>query len=652
MAIISVVGAEEFRKQEKKENEDIGCYKIYFGVFFDGTSNNMIQGSMARKIRSNHASRGCSGMDKILKHGWIKDGRHKYENEMLEKEEEEQIENTIKKGSFKEGYTNYRGKDGGFSNIAILYSKYKGKKESDDTTDTKIIVYKIYVEGSGANDIKQWNTGWAAKGLGFGVAKTGVVALVSKAISAVLNQLEFIGDKYEGKVELHFDVFGFSRGAACARLFAHMVRRDNNDILTREYEFSKYYCKKWFEKGKEGKNRLSFLDKYEYVPNLDCSNDKKTGNKTKVVDFLGIFDTVVSIGMLRRKKDDNASNKFLDIKKNTINPLRAIFANDKDFNENLHDLNVTEYGMYSPQEGIPTFHICALDEFRENFALTDIGKNVNDKCLEIFIPGCHSDIGGGYICNNEEKIVINKYQTFSSQTGISHVFVKNPQGPLDSNNIEPLGINSIRKLGWLPKDTESDKKTKTFWLRHNKMLFSFDNEFKNKIQGENIKESDCGKYEWWDKETKIGWFRTVPSFFSNLPLHLMAEKASLVTTRKLFVDGTKYKGENENFWEEGYYEIPNGLTTFYEQVRNSIKKDCGREFIIPDNDYSSESYRKLRLFYLHFTAEQRFSLSRLWDVQNATNVLEKNNVISRIVYHGDKNEYDGHMFYMFDAYSK
>lgn len=691
MATISIIGGKEPVTEELQKSQNVK-YEIYFGVFFDGTSNNMIQGKTARRIRRNHAKSGKKGLKKIISYGWAGDNRHKYENEVLigkepeNKENElENIEKAIGGGSFKDGYegiinqefsNNVLNKlnkimvtDGGFSNIAILFSKYKGKK-IEDSDNVKTIVYKIYVEGSGANDIKEWNTGLGAKGLGFGVSKTGVVALVSKAVSAVHSRLKVFSN-VNIDVRLHFDVFGFSRGAACARLFSYLVKRDKSDTLEkREVEFSKYYCKDLYED-----NRLPFLDDYTY----DTSNEIK--GKTKEVSFLGIFDTVVSIGMLRRKKGtsqlDNDSNNFLD-KNNVINPLRAGFSLDRDFDENLHDLNVKEYGMYSPQLGVPTFHICAMDEFRENFALTDVGENVPKNSLELFLPGCHSDIGGGYICNNEEKIVLNKYPTFSleglplikPEKGCAQVFIENPH--FDVGKFMPLGLEAMRTLGWLPRVCEIN--TQPMWkiwkkkspLFHDKAEVAFsnkcqddnqiqnpnkqsENKNRNKIQGtKNNKEGKLGEYEWWDRGDKIGWKRTVPSFFSNLPLHLMAERASIITKRCLFVDGSEYN--NKLFWEDGYYEIPEGLKQFYNEVKKEVKLDTDmgcRKWVFPKKKYSSEEYRILRLFYLHYTSEQKLSFTRIWDIQNATQIKEYYNVISRIVYHGDTED-SGNMHYMFD----
>lgn len=775
MSIISAVGAGTKDFEEKNQTIDSSkTYRIYFGVFFDGTSNNMIQGSVARTFRRNHKKRSSNIKDKFgnFFSNSFGEGRHKYEYEPTTTEEATKIDDIIKEGSFKRGYYNwkheqkkYHGKDGGFSNVSILFSKYIGAESGKITENNKEVinlVYKIYVEGSGANDIKQWNTGIGVRGLGFGVGKTGVVALVSKAIMAVHTRLIPFRNN---SVELKFDIFGFSRGAACARLFAYMVSRKKDDTLPREAEFRKYYCKSLFEKDKKkDKKRLPFLDDYENVNPVDKTEENIVGqHRTKEVCFLGIFDTVASIGMLRRKSNidlmavrkkilldlqkqaiqvikesfeltekitqhirlvndavrlteenfikgldtivqteeeaiqfyydciqkvfNNLDKKF-ELKNklknhflssaNVINPLRVFFFLDKDFNENLHDLNVAEYGMFSPQLGIPTFHICAMDEFRENFALTDIGKNVPDNCLELFLPGCHSDIGGGYLCNNEEKITLNKYPTFSFEGKFwgtiqedrsdsrAYMFVENPQ--CINGTVEPLSLETLYELGWFPKPTnsnsnESQEKEMSQGEDKDKLLFrGYRHKYKVKTSIKDNNSSDLelegivnrvdgdnGIYEFKESDRKVWWTRKVPSFFSNVTLHLMAEKASKVTGRMLFIDETKAIEDqtNNSFWPEKYYMIPKGLKIYYNKVRELLNNSGCRKWVFPGESYSSDDYKRIRQNYLHFTSEQKFGVSRTWDVQNGSFFRGKNNVICRIIYHGDKED-AGNMHFMYD----
>ena len=72
-------------------------------------------------------------------------------------------------------------------------------------------------------------------------------------------------------------------------------------------------------------------------------------------------------------------------------PNISIFGKSK-----YHNQNVTDYGLFATNEAQEVFHICALDEVRTNFALVDIESSVKTNGLELFIPGCHTDIGGGH----------------------------------------------------------------------------------------------------------------------------------------------------------------------------------------------------------------------------------------------------------------
>ena len=122
--------------------------------------------------------------------------------------------------------------DRGYSNVSILYSLLKTQTNTD-----KDIYYDLYVEGSGATDITE-SYDSNINGLGFGLGKTGVTALVSKAIKEITVKLRNDKDKFGKDTKYHFYVFGFSRGSTCARLFAELTTRDENSRLEREEEFA------------------------------------------------------------------------------------------------------------------------------------------------------------------------------------------------------------------------------------------------------------------------------------------------------------------------------------------------------------------------------------------------------------------------------
>ena len=81
MAIFSEVNAKESKKQEADKTEDL-TLRIFFGVFFDGTSNNMIQRSKALAIRKKHTT-GLFGLG----------NHHKYEQVQLDKNDAEDLDN-------------------------------------------------------------------------------------------------------------------------------------------------------------------------------------------------------------------------------------------------------------------------------------------------------------------------------------------------------------------------------------------------------------------------------------------------------------------------------------------------------------------------------------------------------------------------------
>lgn len=99
------------------------------------------------------------------------------------------------------------------------------------------------------------------------------------------------------------------------------------------------------------------------------------GYKVKKVEihFAGLYDTVSSYGYLIMIDANNVKRLKLDavrlVKKKVV-------------------------------------HLAASDEHREYFSLTNINSAGKKKGLEIFLPGVHSDIGGGYSDNVSEDFAI------------------------------------------------------------------------------------------------------------------------------------------------------------------------------------------------------------------------------------------------------
>lgn len=97
-----------------------------------------------------------------------------------------------------------------------------------------------------------------------------------------------------------------------------------------------------------------------------------------VVKYVGLYDTVASYGVIH---DNNTSQLHLD----------SIAIAEK------------------------VVQLAAAEEHRLNFRLTNISSAKNG--LQIFLPGAHSDVGGGYVHNSmEENIHILDFDNSSSLT--------------------------------------------------------------------------------------------------------------------------------------------------------------------------------------------------------------------------------------------
>lgn len=733
MGASNLTGANIVLTKEKDEFQ--GIEDIYIGVFFDGTSNNMVQKSAYEKHSSQKKDFGVllnwakddlvgskwtrfkyeSALSKILK--VQEDGRKDNKKRVTDQEYLmlqrmlgcdttfiDQIKNVNENVAFTDKEKKHRIKlsilqylgiedvyvniddisveemlklinahnrvcpqnTNAYSNVGILYSIFKfiPKKKSS-------IVHSIYIEGSGATDISEISHN-NTNGLGFGLGKAGVVALVSKAVKYVSDFINSQNARFKSdNINIHFMVFGFSRGSTCARLFSYLIARNEKESLgRREEEFSQYYAASLFTD-----NRLSFLEK---LPNV--------GNVNKTVDFLGIYDTVASIGLLKQK--DGWSN-----------PLRMGYSWASRYNDNWHYKNVTEYGLYSPsmEKVKKTCHICALDEFRENFAITDIGKRVPANGVEVFIPGCHSDIGGGYYDSDEEQEILLKKVVESGDkienmdNEMFHVkegsvidkyisksyFINDKKAvkswvetvvnygknmlPSSRNNVQEkkvffgksfiqdramdshnrlfLCLDSLSYLGWLDKAWQEERKSRQIYKG-------------GRLVPCTIRVMD-EEHSFIKKDT-ILFKRNIAAGYSNIPLRMMKKYAK----KCLDNIGNVYDAD---IFLDTEYPIPIDLQDVGKEMQEMMTKDIvgKRVWLYPkDNEY-----RNLRLKYLHFTSTDEKLIGHFnapWAKQSDDVRIFEGNMgnlgntpnhdldgqICRIVYHGDKDDYSFN--YMYD----
>jgi uncharacterized protein (DUF2235 family) len=330
----AMVGEVESVAKEKKD-----LVNFTFGIFLDGTLNNMYN-TEVRFAAEGKKVESTSGLA------------------LSQADAKKIVPDDLEETSF----------ENDLSNPAVLYKNY-----IQETTDKK--QFAIYIEGIGSNTAPKKQGGMLAKeeykkddvmqGPAFGMGSSGIMDNVRKAIVDAVKMIKVDKDQTLGTIT--FDVFGFSRGAAAARHFVHVV--------THAAYKPKVY------KGRHGVSILDLQDN-QLHPSYEDKTMPPFGvlgqllqekeiltSQTKVeVRFVGIYDTVPHHGLFQ----------WNDIK-----------------DLGLDNVNKANYVV----------HMVAADEHRANFSLVDISsvtkespysKDKKKGGIELYYPGVHCDVGGAY----------------------------------------------------------------------------------------------------------------------------------------------------------------------------------------------------------------------------------------------------------------
>ena len=317
---VKVGASKSIKKQHKKP------INFTFGVFFDGTLNNMYNSEIRKSVAEKRRL-----------------------NQKISYEEAKKIKE--KKGKKDSSYENE------LSNPAILFKSYI-KKDSDR-------LFKIYVEGIGTNTksptkAEDYKKDDSFKGPAFGTGSAGIIDRVREAIKKITDLIDIKEDEYLNKIT--FDVFGFSRGAAAARHFVHVVThpeyipKTNSNRETLDIQ-GKILNPEYYKKAPRYGLLGILLDQKGWL----------TDNVKVEIRFAGLYDTVPHHGFTQT--------------------------------DDIEDL-----GLDSINKANYVVHMVAADEHRYNFDLADISSVVKTSPdsgkkggIELFFPGVHSDVGGSYV---------------------------------------------------------------------------------------------------------------------------------------------------------------------------------------------------------------------------------------------------------------
>lgn len=546
MATCSVINAEIPKKSESTESQKIDI-TVIIGIFFDGTNNNRLQVLIGKKYREKKKKHNTlTNEEKELVKKFATDGLSKGLNKdtldstgKIKKEilTDEDINSIYKKHHFRVlGLSRADMRADNFTNIAIMEPFYNPVQGQNPPANT--YSYRIYVTGSGTYADIEKST--SSTGLGMGSGETGVVQKVKDALEAMRKK---IIDKINSNSDIRFvqykiHLFGFSRGATEARLFVDL-------------------CSKIGEKKRQ--NKLSkVIKKYtdkEYTKSVDRIHFSKEKDNKIEFPFVGIFDTVSSIGVIRKS-----------IWNPIVTKASSLIYGYHDENNKYLGLNTLAF----EKSVVKVVHICAMDEYRENFALVTV-PIVKNKVEQFFLPGAHADIGGGYLPGYGPEIII---PTKPKKPSNGSLYI--PDVPMDTNTYNEVTLNTLKEQGWIEDGTtEISVNNSTISIR-----------------------------------------RTSLDGYSYLPLHLMIEKSD-----GLFDESIKNK-----------FPIPQILPSTFAELGDGNKTTYGNCYYPGDGSKNWKiDYHSLRKSYLHFSSSIDSTITKAKMIVNGP-YYDGNNHLQRIIY--------------------
>jgi uncharacterized protein (DUF2235 family) len=241
---------------------------------------------------------------------------------------------------------------------------------------------------------------------------------------------KFLVENYVDNAQIY--IFGFSRGAYTARSLAGMIYKCG--LLSPDHS------KRLPEVMKKYRNRTHPDD----PPMVDYRDKYSATNK---VEFIGVWDTVGSLGV----------------------PAGFISKKLSDWRNGFHDVKLNHLVSFA-------YHAIAIDEAREAFEPTLWERSDSAQpaqvVKQVYFPGVHSDIGGGYSNSGLSDITLQWMQENAKTAGLK--FRDDPPY-IPSGN--PLSMPHDSAKDWpLPKMARE--------IQIDNLLASFDASVRTKILGD------------------------------------------------------------------------------------------------------------------------------------------------------------------------
>jgi hypothetical protein len=237
------------------------------------------------------------------------------------------------------------------------------------------------------------------------------------------------------------------------------------------------------------------------------------------VKFVGLFDTVATYGIFTEN--------------------HGIIKGD----------DVSQLKLDSIKEAEYTLQLAAADEHREKFRLTNINSVNQSKGCELFLPGVHSDVGGGYNdYENEIQLILMRFENYTNY--------------LSKHQVEVL-LNERQRL------------IKEGWYKENEVKIFYNNKYSAM--------SNCG-YIVVNKSN-------IRNTYSRIPLHIMANFAQNRGEVNLY-DLALSKNKIES----------SDLKNAKEEIEQYIPKPGAQDIHNVNEKLKIETLKILRHDYFHFSA--------------------------------------------------
>lgn len=246
--------------------------------------------------------------------------------------------------------------------------------------------------------LKYYHPGVGSEG---GIVGSVLGGAIGAGISRIIRSAyHWIGCNYEEGDQIY--LFGFSRGAFAARSLGGFLGRGLLDLRNFEPDHSWLRVKKAYGKGYRRKD--SKIEDWAESDWIFFHNGQPVP-----IHFIGVWDTVGALGV----PDD----------------LELLNIFEKKKNWRFHD---TELGGYVKNAR----HAMAIDEIRSSFTITRWNNAAQHPGIkELWFPGVHSDVGGGYADCNLSNGALLWMMEESSEVGLTF-----REGIQSQIKADPLGV--------------------------------------------------------------------------------------------------------------------------------------------------------------------------------------------------------------------